>query len=808
LLVLTVVPAMLGMWSTPVLAGGCNNEQLRIEDHSTELPDCRAYELVSTPYKDGYPLAHIGEIAPDGERMLLQSLGGVAGVEGGFSIEGSVYESVRADRSGWSVRAINPPASVYPLIALTDHSPGLERTLWTGRTASQSADADGLFVREPDGSIVSVGPMLPPSATSASPGGTQEPHAEAENLLKYRGASADLSHVFFIIRPEVGNPGEVSNAWKGDTTLAHGGRGFSLYEYSGLNNTEPKLVGIRNEGRLENNPDAEMITQCGTELGFGEEGFGNDVYNAISETGNTVFFTANRGGCENEVGEVGTGPPAREVYARVNEEKTVHISEPSHKDCEECDTSSPTEARFAGASHDGSKVFFMSEQPGLLPGAAGMNLYEYDLDASNEGHKGHSLVRVSEVASKPAAESKMVGVVRVSEDGSQVYFVAEGKLVNNKNEYEAEAAEGADNLYVYDTVTGSTTFIAQLSPTDGEDWQTGDGHPAQASLNGEVLIFASSALLTPDDQSSVVQLFEYNAGTGELVRVSVGHKEPTEPGGYFCPGTNTFEEGYNCDGNTENTNLAPLLGAPQYRAIDYSNLRTGAGGTLEISSTGTTAIFSSKDALAPQATNSLSSEPCRDVYEYRWNNDGTPGALGKGNVFLVSDGQDLGKSNSIVVSEECGSPSEAMMDESGKDILTESSRQLVSQDTNSQVDTYDAREGGGFAGVVSRPDCGGDGCQGSLSVSPSLLAAGSASQAGGGNLALLAPKPAVKRKTKPLTRAQKLVRALSACRKDANRRKERALCESQARGRYGGRPKARKGSVGGGLHGAIRGGSK
>jgi hypothetical protein len=793
------VPAM-GVWSTPTLASGCENEQLRWEDHSTVLPDCRAYELVGTPYKDGYPLAHIGEIAANGDRMLLESFGSVAGIEGSNGFQSSVYESVRTDHSGWQVRAISPSSSVYSRFILQDKSHDLERTLWNGRKVTQSANAANLFIREPNGSIVNVGPMLPPSAESAPPGGTGGPRAEGSSLLKYSGASADLSHVFFVIRPDVGEPGEVSIAWPGDTTLAHPGQGYSLYEYSGLRNSEPKLVGVRNKGRLKSDAEAEMITQCGTELGFGEGGTGVDVYNAISETGEKVFFTANPGGCTNEEGKVGTGPPAGEVYARVNEEETVDISEPSHESCEECDTSSPTAATFAGASHDGSKVFFMSAQTGLLPGAAGTNLYEYDFNAP----KGHRLIRVSVVASSPASESKIAGMVRVSEDGSRVYFVAEGKLVDNKNEHGIEAAEGADNLYVYDTVTGSTTFVAQLSPVDGEDWQNLDVHPAQATPNGEVLIFASSASLTPDDHSSVVQLFEYDAATSELVRVSVGqHKEPS---GYFCPITKT-DEGYNCDGNTENTNLAPFLQTPQYQTIDYGNLRTGAGSFLEISSTGTAAIFSSNNALAPQATNSLSSEPCRNLYEYRWSNDGTPGALGKGNVFLVSDGQDLGKSNSNIAAGECGSPDEATMDESGKDILVESSRQLVSQDTNSQVDTYDAREGGGFPSVVSRPGCAQDGCQGSLGISPSLLAAGSASQAGGGNLVPPVPQPAVKRKVKPLTRAQKLARALSACRKDANRHK-RALCESQARSRYGGKLKARKGSVGSGRHGTTRGGSK
>src|ERR1039458_8150272 len=57
--------------------------------------------------------------------------------------------------------------------------------------------------------------------------------------------------------------------------------------------------------------------------------------------------------------------------------------------------------------------------------------------------------------------------------------------------------------------------------------------------------------------------------------------------------------------------------------------------------------------------------------------------------------------------------------------------------------------------------------------------------AGGGNLPPpVESKPAVKLKSGPLTRAQKLVRALKAC-KSMRNRKKRASCQATARRRYG-----------------------
>ncbi len=76
----------------------------------------------------------------------------------------------------------------------------------------------------------------------------------------------------------------------------------------------------------------------------------------------------------------GVPVPAVELYARIDESRTVLISGRSPADCTGvCLGSGASDAVFVGASADGSKVFFTSAQR-LTNDASegGGNLYEYD----------------------------------------------------------------------------------------------------------------------------------------------------------------------------------------------------------------------------------------------------------------------------------------------------------------------------------------------------------------------------------------------------------------------------------------------
>ena len=64
-----------------------------------------------------------------------------------------------------------------------------------------------------------------------------------------------------------------------------------------------------------------------------------------------------------------------------------------------------------------------------------------------------------------SAGAGVLGLVTASEDGTYVYFVAEGELTSEKNAEGEEAVTGQPNLYL--THAGVVTFIATLASSVG-----------------------------------------------------------------------------------------------------------------------------------------------------------------------------------------------------------------------------------------------------------------------------------------------------------------------------------------------------
>lgn len=716
----------------PASAEGCANVAFRTGP-SAHLPDCRAYEMVSPPFKNGGYVQTLAQ-SPDGSSVLLHASSAFAGIEGfsDFLPSGAAaFYATQRTASGWVAVATEPPASEYQAYQQDGFSSffgvagDARTTFWLDRGPGRPGNSIDIYRREANGPLVDVGPALPPTA----------PSSLETNLLGKEAAllgvavSPDGSHVFFTLGGNEPNLGRFSGGfyWPFDQSQE---RFASLYEYAGVGNTTPMLVGVDNEGH--------QISQCGTALGQGGEspfaGFGGapaSSDNAISHDGEVVFFTAyppNHGCSESPL-------PITELFARIGNgtpgAHTVAISEPSVEDCSECDTEAGVLARptFLGASEDGSKVFFLTNQP-LLGGDASRNIYEYDLDAP----VGQRVVRVSGgdgTVSDPVAE--VVGTPQVSEDGSHVYFIARGVLTKKTNVFGQSAQAGANNLYVFErdaaAPAGRTAFIATLSADSPESLWTAGGSGASTGANltpdGRFLLFTSRTDLTPDDTSAEQQLFEYDSLTGALVRVSVG------------------QDGFNDDGNATVGDGKAEIVSPHYEGEDiydeYASLRS-------MSANGSYVFFQSPVGLTPEAFNDkiVSAEGeqtyVMNVYE---DHDGV--------VSLISDGRD------ITTLRDEGTKSNVKLlgtDESGEDVFFETADQLVAQDTDDNNDVYDARVDGGFPAPPQPAGCLGEACQGQLSGAPTLLSPGSEFQAGG-NPPLATQATAAKPKAKAKKGAKK-----------------------------------------------------
>jgi hypothetical protein len=732
--------------------GGCANEVLRSELGSGFLPDCRAYEMVTPPYKEGYEFGVEG-FSSDGSRAFLTGLGTLAGVEGaGESATGgaTVYVDTRT-ASGWQLEPVNPPLSEFvgQLPVAFEADKGL--SLWMQHTLAQSALTRDLYVRSADGVYSLVGPLVTPEHSVGEPSNVMETeHGAAE----VKAVTSDYEHiVLYAANNEV--------YWPFDHTVGSGG---SLYEYSGTGNSEPVLVGVSGPKR-----STQLLGECGTRLGGANIG---SAYNALSGDGETIFFTLlpqGTTGCE------ASAPVFAEVWARRHgsllssvpaESVDVSVRAPEPACTGACRSSVESGKSFEGASEDGERVFFTSTQqllngasqdpeasdsayndagvPGcaVTTGVGGCNLYEYDFNAA----AGDRLRLV-------AGGAEVLGVARITQDGSRVYFVAKGVLTARGNEFGASAVAGQPNLYVYDSEEAERdpgyepVFIATLSPGDQGDWQREDARPVQATPDGRFLVFSSSQPgLTPGDTGPGSQVFEYDAQTGALVRVSQG------------------EDGYDDNGNP----AASFLRAPQvFRGDDFHSSTNQS----YVADDGLTVVFESTGRLSPLASSAEAG--CPSVYEYR-----SGGSIANGAVHLLSDGLDT-----QLIHGGCEGARFIGMDAGGDNILFSTADALLGSDTDTRRDTYDARVGGGFALPSVPAGCQGDGCLGALTAPPVLAGAGSVAVSNAGNLTPASASPVVKSRAKPLTRAQKLSKALRSCRREPGRR--RRLCEARARKRYG-----------------------
>jgi WD40-like Beta Propeller Repeat len=434
---------------------------------------------------------------------------------------------------------------------------------------------------------------------------------------------------------------------------------------------------------------------------------------------------------------------------------------------------------FMMASSDGSRIFFLGDEH-LTPesSASGLDLYEYDLNAPF-GSRLTDLT-VDKHANEVANATQVVGA---SEDGSYVYFTASGALAPGARHGECggNAPPPGDtetcNLYVHHA--GATRLVAALSAEDYPDWDVLSQLPVRVSPNGRWLAFTSNRSLTGYDTRDAVsgrpdeEVYLYDTNGDKLVCASCN---PTgaRPVGVEYKKINLAGADRVWKPDTWiAANVPPWTRLSLGEAL-YQSRYLSDGGRL---------FFNSNDALVSQDVNGT-----EDVYEYEPVGipENSAGECSSGSVtFSARSGGCVDLVSSGASAEES-----AFLDASttGGDVFFLTTAKLVSQDFDTALDVYDAHEcaiqAPCFARApVSPPACStSDSCKAAPSPQPPVFGSPSSSTfSGAGNVIASAVAPGVRPRS--LTRTQKLMRALRACRKKRSHGQQ-TVCERKARKRY------------------------
>jgi hypothetical protein len=692
-------------------ASSCPNAAFRIS-LSAHLPDCRAYEQVSPPEKDGADATLMTTLLParasappegsavpvqvsaplEGSSLAYMSLGSFEGPAG--SEVPNAYLSSR-DENGWQTQSLTPPTpeATPPGLAPLgyDFSPDLSQFVLKvplqnlpPQAPETPAGVYNLYVAHPNSSGYSLVTTLPPSASIC------DECFNSKDVSAFAGASSDFSHIIFEA-----NESLISGAPLAPTN--------NLYESAG---GQVHLVGILPDG---------TIAAGGSEPGAGISPFysalsraieDQDVNHAISADGSRIVFQATADGGVPDPTQSGM----TELYDRIGGSSTIEISAPAEGATPA--NSTPEPARFWAASADGSLVFFTSSaelttQSNTGAGNASEDLYQYDVNTG-------ALTDLT-VDSNPADASSgagVLGVVGASEDGSYVYFAAKGQLEPGKG------VDGQPNLYL--SHAGRVSFIATLSAGDEHDWSMFPAElQAYVTPDGSHLAFMSVNSLTAYDNHDQrtnepdSEVYEYSAETDGLVCASC------DPGGARPTGS-------------------AFIGArlDEWTSTPFYQPRA-------LSDDGSRLFFSSMDPLVSTATNSH-----LNVFEYE-----------DGSVYLISSG--TSSSDDVFLD---ASPS-------GNDVFFATRQSLTPSDGDELVDIYDARVGGGFPSPTPPVPCSGSVCQGQSSAPPLLPSALSETFAGAGDLPAVSATPPVQatKKSKPLKKKKKKKKKKPTSRKHTRR---------------------------------------
>ncbi len=546
-------------FTTEAPAGPCANAEQRL-GASAQLPDCRAYEMVSPQDKNGGNVATIPlhtRVAADGNAVTFESTAAFAGATGA-PYDGVEYMALRGPE-GWATHSISPFQASPPgasgslfISSGADYVGSFSPDFGTGvfHATAPIAGATTANVTERFNLYLATGlrgsaPHYELLSDAETPLG---PEQTDEEFLAYAGASADFHKVVFEDRANLVAPASGSEV--------------KVYEAEG---GTVRLASILPDSACGSPPCTAEKSYAGRGASAGLEGLGThgshtEAMHVVSADGSKVFFTD-----ASSIGAKGTEAKVEaigHIYARLNGTDTVQI-DASERTVPQAGPA-PT-ARFEGASADGRLVYFTTGEP-LVDEPHGTNFYRYDFDNPS----GQRLTAIPLPCAGQTEE-----VLGVSEAGDFVY--------------------GRCGIRLFVIHNGRAAVLTNKMSQTGDalerDEDFEDAGSFRMTPDGRYFSFATTAQLTGYDNANVENRCEFGSSCDEVYFFSYDSGELTCASCNFgqLPAGDAFYNG-------------KFLGNEGYGDTGFYGLNDPSW-RLPMSRDGRSLFFSTRDALVPQDSN-------------------------------------------------------------------------------------------------------------------------------------------------------------------------------------------------------------
>jgi hypothetical protein len=320
--------------------------------------------------------------------------------------------------------------------------------------------------------------------------------------VEFRGANEDASHVYFtttekLVAADTDAASDLYQNFAGNTTILSlgpfGGNSTGITYFGGSSadgshvffGTSDQLTADDLDARTDTYDNFNgTLTRISTGPIGGQGPFGV-AYAGNTPDGSTVFFQT-----KEQLTVDDTDDDNRDTYSRTAGVTRLESTGPL--------PSAATIATFKGASLDGSKVFFVTEEP-LLP---------EDQDIYNDVYQrsGGTTTLLSQGPVSASGPNSAIWS-GMSEDGSRVFFSTDEQLV-------AEDTDGSRDIY---EASGGTVSLVSTGPTDPR------GLPSATywgnSADGQRVFFSTTEpMVAADPNSTSIDLYERFGGVTYLVR--------------------------------------------------------------------------------------------------------------------------------------------------------------------------------------------------------------------------------------------------------------------------------------------------